>query len=324
VAATKASLGLEGRTEQELITEWQKLGLRPAPMACEGMPKPPGKVEQPTVADCLRFLALLDAAAATPEDRVVRLALDLQQSACARGLAEIGGVWDDPTVSALNLYGALRARTIRRAKPIQWVAEPAQPAKAKGPGRRPAGPLWANPEQFYSGCFPYSYDLLKFKVDEKGHYGDGSPMADGAALLLFAEAKGVPMPPSLGPIQVQAAPALPPVVQGCTRVILEFGWGDKQTTWKGTVAVEKGKLAEIHPYLFEANDKLDATNRAFVCTTMKMTDGLALDIEGTDETVVTMTATPKGISFTLGDLRAKQTIEAKADDNNAIRATIAK
>ncbi|HUT36920.1 MAG TPA: alkaline phosphatase family protein [Planctomycetota bacterium] len=321
--AAKAALGLERATEQDLIREWQKLGVKPPPMACEGMPKQRGKVEQATAAECQGFLGLLDAAAATPDDRIVRLALDLQQSACSRGLREIGAVWDDPTVSALNLYAVLRARQIRRAKPLQWVQAPAEPAKGKA-ARRPAGPAWANPEQFYSGCFPYSYDLLKYKVDEKGHYGDGSPMADGAALLLFAEAKGVPMPPSLGPTQVQAAAALPPITKGCVRVILEFGWGDQLTTWKGGVAVEKGKLVALLPYLFEANDKLDEANRTFVCTTMKMTDGLALDIEGTDETAVTMTATPKGISFTLGDLKAKQTIEAKAEGNNAVRATIGK
>ena len=37
-----------------------------------------------------------------------------------------------------------------------------------------------------------------------------------------------------------------------------------------------------------------------------------------------MACTPKGISFTLGDLKAKQTIEVNAGRNNTIRATIAK
>jgi hypothetical protein len=321
--AAKTALGLQAAVEEQLVKDWQKLGLRPIPMACESMPKPAGKVEPATLADSARFIALLDAAAALPDDRVVRLACDLQQSACSRGLSEIGGLWDDPTVSALNLYGALHARQIRRSKPIQWVQPPPPDPKAKNP-RRPAGPLWANPEPFYSGAFPYAFDQLKYKVDENGHYGGGSPMADGAALLLFAQAKGVPMPPGLGPTQVQPAQALPAVAPGCTRVILEFGWGDKQTVWKGSVAVEKGKLLALLPYLFEANDKLDAAKGTFECNTLRMTDGLALDIEGSDETTVTMAATPKGISFTLGDLKAKQTIEAKAENNNAIRASIAK
>ena len=313
--AARPALGLEGKAEEQLVREWQKLGVRPAPMACELIQKPP-QAGAATVADSARLLALLDAAAAAPEDRIIRLACDLQQSACSRGIREIGGVWDDPTVSAVNLYGVLAAARLRRARPIQWVAEPAQEKK----GRRGSQlPLWAHPEQFYKGAFPYAFDLLKYKVDENGHYGDGAPMADGAALLLFAEAKGARAIPGVGPAQA----ALPPVPKGATRVIIEFGGGQK-TAWKGTVAVEKGQLVALRPYLLEGNDQLDAAARSFVCNTMRGTDGLALDLEGPDETAVTIAGTPQGISFTLGDLKAKQTIEAKAPGNNAIRATIAK
>jgi hypothetical protein len=319
--AAKIALGLEGKTEAQLVADWRKLGVKPVPMANEYMPRPP-KAEPATLADSVRLVALADAAAALPQDRLVRLACDLQQSACSRGLSEKGGLWDDAAVSALNLYETLALRKVRRAHPIAW-AEATAPAALKAKGnRQPAGPLWANPEQFYDCAFPYAFDQLKYKVDEAGHYGGGSPMADGAALLLFAETKGTPMAPVVGPNQVQSAPQLPPLAQGCTRVILEFG-GGQATTWKGTVSVEKGRLAALHPYLFEPSDKLDVAARTFECTTMRMTDGLVLDLEGADDTTVVMTCRPQDMSFTLGDLKVKKTIEVKAPGGNTLRATLA-
>ena len=131
------------------------------------------------------------------------------------------------------------------------------------------------------------------------------------------------MPPGRGPTQVSASPALPPLPKGGTRVIIEFGWGER-TVWKGSVAVENGKLLALLPYLFEPNDKLDSANRTFECNTANMTDGLVLDIEGTDDTTVTMACTPRGLTFSLGDLKARQTLEVKVDARNMIRATIAK
>jgi hypothetical protein len=133
----------------------------------------------------------------------------------------------------------------------------------------------------------------------------------------------MPMAPGLGPIAVQAGQALPAAAPGSTRVLIEMGGGQK-TTWTGTVAVDKGKLVALRRYLLEPNDVLDEANRSFVFHTMKMTDGLALDIEGPEEATVTLTATPGGLSFSLADLKAKQTIEAKAPGNNFVRATIAK
>ena len=316
--AAKNAFGLQGKTEQDLVKAWQKLGLKPAPMACDFGPKskPTGTS---TMVDTAWFMALADAAAAMPDDRLVRLACDLQQSACSRGLQEIGAVWDDPVMSALNLYQVRALGKLRRAKPIQWVEVKLE--KGKGP-RKITGPLWAFPDQFYKGCFPYSFDLLKYKVDEKGHYADGSVMADGAALLLFAETSGVKMPAELGPQWVRwGSETLPEISKGCTRVIFEFG-GGKATTWKGSVAVENGTLAAFLPYLFEDEDLIDPAQHTFDCTTAGATDGLALDVQGGPEAKVVMTATPQNMTFTLGELKEKKTIEATLPGKNFIRATI--
>jgi hypothetical protein len=316
--SAKAAFNLQGKTEQEMVKKWQKLGLKPPPMACDFGPKPK-PAGTSTMVDTAWFMALADAAAATPDDRIVRLACDLQQSTCSRGLKEIGAVWDDPVMSALNLYQVHALGKLRRAKPIQWVELTV--AKGKGP-RRITGPLWAFPDQFYKGCFPYSYDLLKFKVDEKGHYADGSVMADGAALLLFAETSGVKMPVELGPQWVRwGSDTLPDITKGCTRVLFEFG-GGKAMTWKGNVAVENGTLAAFLPYLFEDEDLIDPAQRTFDCTTAGATDGLALDIQGGPEAKVVMTATPQNMAFTLGELTEKKTIEVKLPDRNLIKATI--
>ena len=104
-------------------------------------------------------------------------------------------------------------------------------------------------------------------------------------------------------------------------MIFEFG-GGKATTWKGSVAVENGTLAAFLPYLFEDEDLIDPAQHTFDCTTAGATDGLALDIQGGPEAKVVMTATPQNMTFTLGELKEKKTIEATLPGKNFIRATI--
>ena len=60
---------------------------------------------------------------------MVRLALNLQQAACSRGVRELGGVLDDPVAAALCLAQVLDARKVNRRHPIQWT-EPAAVAAA--------------------------------------------------------------------------------------------------------------------------------------------------------------------------------------------------
>jgi hypothetical protein len=192
-------------------------------------------------------------------------------------------------------------------------------AKAKAQQAAAAAPLWSTPEAFYKGAFPYGLNLLKYQVSETGHYADGSPLADGAALLLFAEAVGVPMPRSLGPSQVKELPA---VAKDCTRVIIEFGRHKERRVirWKGSFAVEGGEIVAMHPYLFEPEDKLDARAHTFDCTAGPATDGVVLDIRGTDRTTIKMTAEPQGMTFTLGELKQKKAIQVAAPGDQLLRA----
>jgi len=319
----KARLDLESKTEKDLLGQWQKMKLRVPPMACDFGPKPPTE-QSATRADVLRFMALADAARAMPEDRVVRLALNLQQAACSRGVRELGGLLEDPVAAALCLAQVLDARKVNRQHPIQWTEPPAAEAKPQAKARpkaaRLAAPLWTTPESFFQYSFPYSCNLLKYKVTEDGHYATGDVMADGAGLLLLAAVAEAPVRTALGPSQVAELPALP---KGCTRVLVEFGRHKEGriVRWKGSFAVEGGDIVAMHPYSFEADDKLDAGAHSFDCTAGPATDGVVLDVRGTDQTTVKMTAEPQGMTFTLGDLRQKKAIQVAAPGDQLLRAS---
>jgi len=332
----KARLALDGKTEKDLLGQWQTMKLRVPPMACDFGPEPPP--EKPaTQADVLRLMALADAARALPEDRVVRLAMNLRQAACSRGMRELGGVLEDPVAAALSLAAVFDGHKLNRQHPIQWIesvpaeARPKVPApakqappapKVKPRTGRPAAPLWTTPEKFFQYSFPYSCNLLKYKVSEDGHYANGEVIADGAALLLFAAAAGAPTRTAIGPSQILELPA---VAKNCTRVFIEFGrHKDRRLVhWKGSFAVDGGEIAAMHPYSFEGDDKLDAKAHSFHCTAGPATDGVVLDVRGTDQTTVKMTAEPQGMTFTLGELRQKKTIQAAAPDDQLLRATLA-
>jgi hypothetical protein len=314
---------LAGRTEGDLVREWQQHPVAPPPMACEDRGKSRPAPAAATVADALRLVALADAAHAAPTDRIARLACDLHSTQCVRGLSEIGGLWPDDAVSALVLAETLRLQRLRQQHPIAWTPAASAPQANARPKRAAGGPAWASPGQFYSGSFPFSVDLLRFKVNEAGHLGDGSPLADGAALLLFSRAQAAPMKAPVGPSRVDWQKEAPPAPKGCTRIVFEFGGGD-ETTWTGSVGVEKGRLVAVWPHLFERNDRLDAQTHAFTCHTKGKADGILADVEGTDDTAVGLTAEPKGLTVTLRDLRAKRTIEEQAPGGNFLRATLGK
>jgi hypothetical protein len=78
----------------------------------------------------------------------------------------------------------------------------------------------------------------------------------------------------------------------------------------------------MYPWSFEAGDKLDARTHSFGCTAGPATDGVILDIRGTDLTTVKMTAEPQGMSFTLGELKQNKSIRVPAPGDQLLRATI--
>lgn len=178
----KVMLGLEGKTEEELLKAWRTLKLNPPPMACD-LPK--DATSRVTIEDAMQFLALADVASAARSDTIVRLACDLQESVCSKGLREYGGVWDDPILSALILRNVALQRQLRKGKPqMKWY----KPDNTKKGDAR-FTPKWAFPNQhFTKEAIPFAVNLLKYSVDEKGHFGPGTVMSDGAALLLFSQA----------------------------------------------------------------------------------------------------------------------------------------
>lgn len=67
---------------------------------------------------------------------------------------------------------------------------------------------------------------------------------------------------------------------------------------------------------------VDAKAHSFDCTAGPATDGVVLDIRGTGQTTVKMTAEPQGMTFTLGELMQKKAIQAAAPDDQLLQATI--
>jgi hypothetical protein len=324
--AAKPRLGLADKTESDLLRHWQEMAIRVPPMACDFGP-PPASEKPATQADVLRLMALADAARVLPEDRVVRLAMNVQEAACSRGVRELGGVLDDPVAAALCLAQVVDTYKINVQHPIQWTetatAKDTLKGRVKGKPRtaRGATPLWATPAAFFQYSFPFSCNLLKYKVGENGHYAGGDPLADGAALFLFTAIAEMPALGEIGPSRVDEVPSAP---KNCTRVVIEFGQHRRQrmVRWKGAFTVEHGQIVAMYPYLFEANDRLDAKAHTFDCTAGAATDGVVLDIRGTDQTVVKMTAEPQGMTFTLGELKQKKTIRVPPPGGQLLQATI--
>lgn len=190
--AAKTALGLQGKTEQELVTEWRKLGIPNTPMACD-LPAP--VKELTTMTDAIRLLALADAAEAMPGDRVVRLACNLQGCTCSRGRPELGANWSDPAMSAVIIGSLISANHVEPA--IDWVkSEPAQAQMAAGatPGKKngkPGPPRWATPiRAFYFDSIPWQMMALAYEVSAKGHFAKGDPLSDGAAMLMEDSTRG--------------------------------------------------------------------------------------------------------------------------------------
>ncbi len=184
--ALKPMLGLVGKTEQQMLTEWRARKLNPPPMACDV----PAEVKNTaTMDDALRLAAISDACAASPDDRIVRLACNIQEMACAQGRPELGSNWTDPVQSALTLASLYEAADLKPK--IQWVKPRPKPANGK---KKPAPPRWTNPLQAdYKDSVHWQTMLLRYQVDENGHFAKGDAMSDGAALMLFCTARVKPL-----------------------------------------------------------------------------------------------------------------------------------
>ena len=187
-AATKA-LGIDGKTEEQLVSEWRKLKVPVTPMACDLAPP---FTDVTKMADAMRLLALYDAAVAMPANRLVRLACNLQGCTYSLGRPELGANWKDPAMSAVILAALVSANQLDPK--IDWttsgpakaqMAATAPPANAKN-AKKPQPPRWSTPMKvFYFDSVPWQVLSLKYMVDAKGHFASGDSMSDGAALLML-------------------------------------------------------------------------------------------------------------------------------------------
>ncbi len=164
------------------LSVWVEMAPAYPPMACDAAPRrPTASISREEVAG---LLSAVDALAAAPRRLGLHAECLVRLEALADGIAEEGGTWSDPAVTALALACEARLRPIRRAHPVEWA--PPAPQTAKQARRNPR-PAWAHPEVFLRGAFPFALDRLLLDVSPEGHLGDGGPFADGALLLLLAE-----------------------------------------------------------------------------------------------------------------------------------------
>lgn len=193
--AAKKALGIDGKTEEQIVSEWRKLRVPTTPMACDLVPP---FTDVTKMADAMRLLALSDAAAAMPANRVVRLACSLQACTCSQGRPELGANWSDPAMSAVILAALVSANELKPK--IDWtvsgpakaqMAATARPANAAKNAKKPQPPRWSTPMKvFYFDSVPWQVVGLRYKVDAKGHFASGDSMSDGAALLMLCAVRG--------------------------------------------------------------------------------------------------------------------------------------
>ncbi|MHC4547840.1 MAG: alkaline phosphatase family protein [Planctomycetota bacterium] len=313
-----ATTGLEETTAEALLASWRTTKLTAPPMACDVDPR---AVRVVHAHEALELCRLIDALESRPDDRTLRAALLIRQEMVADGLSEIGALWQDPAVSALSLAAALRLAAIRKMHPIRWSER--RRAAGRRARRRPR-PLWAHPDHFFRGCFPFSYERLLLEFDEAGHLGDGSPLADGAALLLLAEAHGLEMPWRLAapPVRAERVAGLPRRPErGVTRIRIWWGGGATRT-FDGRVEVEGGTLVRAVSQSFEGRDRFDAAKAAFTSQAGRPGDAVVLDVRGGPETVVHLRLEPGAVACSLRELREKGRLEHPGPEGHRIRMDV--
>ncbi|MBC7287088.1 MAG: hypothetical protein H5T86_03395 [Armatimonadetes bacterium] len=149
------------------------------------------------------LLLLGQAAAAFPGEQAIGKAYLIELAQNLAHMKEIGGLWDDPVVSALGISairaatgsGVFRGLTAKPEKnaPKSELLEamtPAELQKALG-GKAPKIPdrarntLSAFIANRARAQFGISVELLKYGVNQAGAYADGSPLAQGAFLMAW-------------------------------------------------------------------------------------------------------------------------------------------
>lgn len=159
---------------------------------------------EPSTVDGAVDLLLLGAAVSCfPKGQAVGKAYLVALARNLGGMKEIGGLWADPVVAALNIFairagnegGVFRGLSAKPAKtgvasPLLDALTPWELAAALGGkvARRPEAARKALSTLIAVRArqqFPISVELLKYGVNEAGVYADGSAMAQGAFLLAW-------------------------------------------------------------------------------------------------------------------------------------------
>jgi hypothetical protein len=151
----------------------------------------------------LEFSSLGEAAALFREDDTVMKLFVLAEARTLQNMQEDGALWQDSTLTVLNLYGLEAPK--RRAALREFVKtagpKPTLPPTVKLMTQeelraifpeRPRAELLQLQIQLVNLIFdrgkqniPFSLDMLRYGVNEAGAYANGSPVAQGGFLLSY-------------------------------------------------------------------------------------------------------------------------------------------
>ena len=163
----------------------------------------PGPKAADALASARELVLLGQAAAAYPTDDAITKAFILAAFRALRTMKENGALWDDRTVSALNLYGVQASTRGRVLRDFGRATGPnaTLPASVQAMTEQELRPLFPNlpkaplpnlqrqivnlVNQRAKQCMPFSIDMLRYGVNEAGAYADGSPTAQGGFLLAY-------------------------------------------------------------------------------------------------------------------------------------------
>ncbi|MGD8238849.1 MAG: hypothetical protein PVH68_09870, partial [Armatimonadota bacterium] len=107
-------------------------------------------------------------------------------------------------------------------------------------------------------------------------------------------------------------------------VFVEWGFGEGEVRWDGTLEISRGKLLNVQPYSFDPTPKVDAflpEERRWTSLTIGRTDGLTFDVLAPPAAVILLDTKPGRFEVKLAELMANSPLTFAAADGNRLVVT---
>ncbi|MFQ5809332.1 MAG: hypothetical protein ACE5JM_06910 [Armatimonadota bacterium] len=107
-------------------------------------------------------------------------------------------------------------------------------------------------------------------------------------------------------------------------VFVEWGFGEGEVRWDGTVEISRGELLNVQPYSFDPTPKVDEFirgERRWTSLTVGQTDGLTFDVLAPPDAVIVLDTKPGRFEVKLSELMANSPLTFAAANGNKLVAT---